>query len=430
MSIKINQFQSPIVTSTTLFYVKTAKSTSDSQISPSGFCSSNEAAAFWKNLNPTSFPSKLRNQGPSVETIVRKVGPLKSDVSDIVLTVMFSDVLTTSHPSMFGPNAHPVLRKRSNQPSVKAADSKDNEAKPKTNISKPIKGAKATIAALVSNKIIPKSTNPSFKEMFPATDLPHIHLLNGLPKVNKAIFNSLLISKLRAAKTNLKLTSSDRLDSDVVKHISRLIDKSLVSALNTKKEVKDKKPANAKATAPPKPLKAKGKTTRRTVEFVSASVDTTPSPAQSTPKADSSVPKPTPTLSMDDQTLSLIDEGRIKSIVGKPANCFTVRDLETLTSFDPEQINHHLYVRVEQVSDVYDDCAPSVIIQNIRVCNPESTGISPTPSQLVNGYLTTSSMSADYFGNTPVSKLLPHLKRIDYLSIIVDYFKTHVPRDA
>jgi len=429
---KINRYSQPIVTSSTLFHVKKVTMNPDAQTSPSGFCSPAEAAAFWKNINSTPFPSKLRQQGSSLDTLVNKVGPLKSDVSDIVLTVMFSDVFTTTHQTMFGPNAHPVLRKRSTQPIVNATFSKDNEAKPKTNTSKPIHGTKATIAALVSNKVLPKSTNPVFKEMFPATDLPHVNLVNGLPKVNKAIFNSLLISKLRAAKSCLKLKSTERLEADVVKHVSRLIDKSIISALNDKKNKKDMKPATAKATTSKPASKPAKKQKRRTVEFVTASApDTTTPEVKPQPKADPPAPKPTSTLSTTDLSLSLIDEARVRSLVEKTTfNSLTDRELESLRSLDPDQANAHLYVPIEHYEHVISRLAPSVLIQCVRFANPGHSENFPRTTDLVNGFLCPPTSEYDNSPKSKLKKLAVHLQRPNYLAEILSYYETHPTSDS
>jgi len=257
----------------------------------SGFLSIEEAKAFWKELSPSPFPSKLRSSGKSLQNILDSAGPLKKDVTDMVLTTIFSDVFSSTHQSMFGPNAHNVFRTRSTQPAPNADASKDNAPAPKTiTPPKQPQGTKAILAFLVGKGVLPKSDHPVFTEMFPSTDLPHLTFVNGLPKCNRSVFNSLLVSRRRACKTALKYKSTDRLSHDIVRHVSRLIDSAMVNAFNDKKKKKEKKtktspPNPAKNTkpaqepspvqTPPKALKAKkekkSKTAKKSVQFVSAS---------------------------------------------------------------------------------------------------------------------------------------------------------------
>jgi hypothetical protein len=182
-----------------------------------------------------------------ISNLVNRTGPLKKDLADLVLMHLFSNVHLTCHQTMIGKKpqadfatalffdkAHALpahaYRTRKIQPSVNATDSKDNS--PNVSNTKPspktIPKGKAAIAALVAAKVLPATAtldHTSFKTAFPGTTFPHISMLNGLPKCNKATFNSLLVSKLRAAKTELKLKSTDRLDKTIVIHVSRLIDR-------------------------------------------------------------------------------------------------------------------------------------------------------------------------------------------------------------
>jgi len=352
----------PIITSASLFHVK-KQATKAEDLSPSGFCSPAESAAFWKNLNPTPFPSKLRQQGPSVFTLASKVGPLKSDAADMCLTVLFSDLLTTTHPSMFGPYAHPVLRKRSKQPVTNAATSKDNVPPKKTTSTSTPKGTRAQIARLVQTRVIPKSDNQiSFSAMFPSTDLPHVNLVNGLPRINKAIFNSLLISKLRAAKTALNLPSKERISNDIVSHISRLMDKAIITALNSKKTKEEKRPAasNKAATTPklpkeptaqPNPRSPKGKKTKKNVEFVSPKDTTTPTSSTKDQAKEEPIPKPTVNASSDNQ-LSLKDLQTIKSLNDCRLDQMSKAQVESILLLDHEQANHCLFIEIASIEDV------------------------------------------------------------------------------
>jgi hypothetical protein len=272
------------------FFVKAKKQMTSEKDEP-GFLSQKEAEAFWKKTNPQPFPKKLRSSPRSAETIIASLGPLKKDVSDLVLTTLFSDVFQTAHASMYGSEAHHVFRMRTTQPSGNAPDSKENPAAPKTNkkIEQPT-GTKSQLAFLIRKGILPKSDNPVFTEMFPGTDLPHLHFVNGLPRANKTTFNALLVSRLRACKTALALKATDRLSKDLVVHVSRLIDKSMIKCYNDKKmkktapKVSSPRPPTTKDSTsavqvkdvkPKKKNVKKEKETPRSIDFVSS---TTPTP--------------------------------------------------------------------------------------------------------------------------------------------------------
>lgn len=253
---RIDQLRSEIQ-SEPVFYVRRNRLTRkhESQgTEPSGFLSKDEAAAFWRRTSPLPFPSRLRQSPPSLQNSLDRLGPLKKDVSDLVLLHLFSDCHSTTHVSMFGVQPHPVFRVRTKQPVVSATTSKDNVSGSRSTNNKTEQpfGTKAQLAFLIRNKVLPKSDNPSFKDMFPSTDLPHISFVNGLPKCNKSTFNQLLISKLRASKTSLGLKSTDRLSRDIVVHVSRLIDKALVSAFKDKKSGKSKtfSPTSGSSSSP------------------------------------------------------------------------------------------------------------------------------------------------------------------------------------
>jgi len=81
--------------------------------------------------------------------------------------------------------------------------------------------------------------------MFPSTNLPHVNLVNGLPKINRSLFNSLLVSKIRSCRTALNLPASARLHESIVKHICRLMDLA-ISAKLTAKQNERRKPLTPK----------------------------------------------------------------------------------------------------------------------------------------------------------------------------------------
>jgi len=256
------------------------------------FLTDSEASKFWKDLKPTSFPAKLKSTPPSVFTLAAKIGPLRKDVQDIVLATMFSNLYDVSHVSQVEWKPYHHFRVRKTQPQASAASKKDNSATQKVNPPtkdsvkadvKPTnpKGKNAQVAVLVRAKIIPKHDNILFEDMFPKTDLPRISLINGLPKCNKSTFNSLLFSKIRSAKSELKLKPTDRLPKDVVVHISRLIHDALRNSLNQRKEAaKDRKSKKdqKQARKTKKSKSPKVPTPERTaLEFVSPQKEQQPS---------------------------------------------------------------------------------------------------------------------------------------------------------
>lgn len=242
-----------------------------------------------KNDESPSFPREKRTPFPQVGYLfneVNSLSQLKQDVKDLVLLANFSDVATTSHATLFGRNRHSFLRTRSSykkQPDEDVSSSKDNSDSKKAttnNKTKPatppavIKG-KAAIAALIDAKILIKASNlehTSFETAFPGTTFPHLSMINGLPKCNRSTFNSLLISKLRAAKKVLGLKPTDRLSNEIVTFISRQIDKIFSLTLSKRKQQSEEKKKNTqKPLAPKEKAKKEKKTPQRTIEFVTPS---------------------------------------------------------------------------------------------------------------------------------------------------------------
>lgn len=206
------------------------------------------ASEFTELFNPTPFPSKLRVPFPQVgylNNVVNSTSQLKSDVKLLVINHLFCDVNLTSHQSMVTQprTFQDFFRIRQKQPSVSATAKSDNpdESKKTTNptkVSTKQLGPKEQIASLILAKVLPKQANvteSSFDQVFPNTTLGYVHLVNGTAKLSRSLFNALLLSKLRAAKTYLKLDHREKLHKDVVLHISRLISKMALLKLNSLK---------------------------------------------------------------------------------------------------------------------------------------------------------------------------------------------------
>jgi hypothetical protein len=84
---------------------------------------------------------------------------------------------------------------------------------------------------LIRDKILFSSkTTPKFSHLFPQTSWPNITFINGHPSIDRDLFNKLLTSRLRAAKSALKVDGAPaplRFSPSLLKEFQRMINLSI-----------------------------------------------------------------------------------------------------------------------------------------------------------------------------------------------------------
>jgi len=261
---------------------------------------------FNEMFQPTSFPKgkKIAFHGTELNRM-STITELRPDCTHYVLSTLFSDVYLTSHQLMITPKPTTVkefdqvfFRRRQNQPILndkthireKTTPTPKKTTQRDVTTSNPTYSVKRAIALLTKEGIMPKSSTigpTSFDDTFPNTTLGHVKFIQGFPKIEKTLFNSLLISRLRALKSKLHLNPKSSLDKKVILHISRLIDHMIILKVENQRKKSDRtdkgKGANTKQpstqqaeTVPPKKgsqanprLKIKNKQQRASFKLVS-----------------------------------------------------------------------------------------------------------------------------------------------------------------
>lgn len=166
--------------------------------------------------------------------------------------------------------------KRSNPPTT---DSKKSKKSTPLKIKTNLKDGQIRSLALREGILLSKKSTPKFSLLFPSTSVPTIRLVCGTPKIDSSVFNTLLVSKLRALKTVISEHHivPKKFSAPMVREVSRMIDLSLKLELDSRRakatsQAQQKKKPVVKA----KTQKVKAETTTsihqegRSISFVPA----------------------------------------------------------------------------------------------------------------------------------------------------------------
>jgi hypothetical protein len=206
----------------------------------SPFISSKDAEQFWKDLRPTKFPAKLRANDNTLLPELRRLAQVAS-------------VLPTS-TSFYQEAFHNTIRSKSrkvvsffhctwnlsNHYHRSPSSGKSPEAhKPLTNTGNSI------LDFIRSHEIL--KTAP-FEKVFPGTSFPYVTLVHGQPRIDKTIFNSLLVSLIRKVKSlsEIKSLKLKTLPKPVTLALTRFVNATILDHLTKKKN------AASKAASPQK----------------------------------------------------------------------------------------------------------------------------------------------------------------------------------
>jgi hypothetical protein len=180
------------------------------------------------------------NTASPIEKDLSRVSHLRSDTQDYVLACLFSSVTLQTPAKNLSPTVHPFIQIRKTVKSTSKKSSGSGLNKPPTTLSE----TQITNLALRTKLLHGKKTTPKFSELFPQTTWPQVTLVQGHPRIDRSIFNSLLLSKIRSLKAEIgkEHTVPKSLSKNLILRFSRMIDLSLSIELTQRKADHPKAP--------------------------------------------------------------------------------------------------------------------------------------------------------------------------------------------
>jgi hypothetical protein len=166
-----------------------------------------------------------------LEKDIARVQHLRPDIQDFVLTTLSSDVSLQFPEKLLNrsrvPSPHDFLfrRKKSTALKVKPTPKAPATSTPLYSTDAQIKGKLIRDRILFGSK-----TTPKFSLLFPQTSWPNITFINGHPTIDRDLFNKLLTSRLRAAKSAIKVDGTSvphRFSPSLLKEFQRMINLSI-----------------------------------------------------------------------------------------------------------------------------------------------------------------------------------------------------------
>jgi hypothetical protein len=227
--------------------------------------------------------SKNLSSSSDLEKDLARVSHLRPDLQDYVLLTLTSQQTHQSPASHFSRESHPLLQVRKVSPSssnlVPGRTLKKVKKQPK------MTDSQITSLALSSKLLHGKKTTPIFSQLFPETTWPQITFVQGHPRIDRELFNSLLLSRIRAIKSKVVESGApapSALSKNLILRISRMIDLSLSMEFDKRTTVQQQTKVSSV-----KKVKAKAKT-QLAARFVSPTI---PEPTTST-KAPAPIDEP------------------------------------------------------------------------------------------------------------------------------------------
>lgn len=238
-------------------------------------------------------PNSKASSASPIEKSLNQIAHLKADVQEQVTLALFSACQLQSPNKNFDIRQnHDFIQSRRLPQSTSNIRSGPSPKKEKT--SKVMTDNQITNLALRSGILTGKKTTPIFSVQFPNTTWPSITLVLGHPRIDREVFNSLLLSRIRALKTLIAETGTPvpkQLSKNLVLRLSRMID------LGLSNEFHQRKLANKKPTvSPSSSAKAQAKAAKRSLK------------QRFTPAKEALVPKPVPEAFQGSSTPPLQEE--------------------------------------------------------------------------------------------------------------------------
>jgi hypothetical protein len=220
--------------------------------SGSPFLSESDARQFWIDLHPSTFPAKLRlNPNESLCELRRLAHIVTLSTSSrcpqpSIYVESFNERYSTSSKRLFlSMSTLKSYPGRTDSPSPLPTCS--------TTIPKPTGNHVMDFLRPRWNEIAPLS----FEKCFPSTTFPKVTLVHAQPRIDKTIFNALLVSLIRKVKhlPAVKALHLEKLPSVVTLALSRRVNDVILTELNKKiaAAASRNKPSQAQAVKKPSP---------------------------------------------------------------------------------------------------------------------------------------------------------------------------------
>lgn len=225
-----------------------------------------------------------------IEKSLAQISHLCADVQDAVTFALFSNCQLQSPVKNFDiRQKHDFIQSR-RLPQL-TSNNRSGPAPKKAKTPTIMTDSQITNLALRSSLLHGRKTTPKFSVLFPNTTWPTISFVQGHPRINREVFNSLLLSRIRSLKTLIAETGTPvpkNLSKNLVLRFSRMIDLSLSTEFNERKLISIKTPTVSSSTA-----KAQAKAAKRSLNLRFTAPEKKaiePVPVPSVPQEDSTPP--------------------------------------------------------------------------------------------------------------------------------------------
>jgi hypothetical protein len=238
-------------------------------------------------------PNSKASPASPIEKSLNQIAHLKADIQEQVTLALFSACQLQSPNKNFDTRqTHDFIQSRRLPQLTSNTRSGPSPKKEKT--TKVMTDNQITNLALRSGILTGKKTTPLFSVQFPNTTWPSITLVLGHPRIDREVFNSLLLSRIRALKTLIAGTGTPvpkQLSKILVLRLSRMIDLGLSNEFHQRK-LATKKPT----VLPSSSAKAQAKAAKRSLQ------------QRFTPAKEVPAPKPVPDVFQESSTPPLQEE--------------------------------------------------------------------------------------------------------------------------
>jgi hypothetical protein len=235
------------------------------------------------------------------EKDLARISHCADDVQNHLLMVMFSNVTLQSPVTNFSTKERHAFLSRKSAP----RSNKPTPAPSKSNLNKQLTDGQIQSFLLRESLLYSKKATLKFSSLYPSTSVPKITLVQGTPKIDRSLFNTLLISSLRASKSKLS-ESGLPVPKKFSKHLVLLFSRQICLALRLQLDDDRARSSQAKlkqknvllkGKAPAKPQFDRLPKQERKISFVpSTSEPTPPTPVAEQETPESPLPSPLPSV--------------------------------------------------------------------------------------------------------------------------------------
>lgn len=233
------------------------------------------------------------------EKDLARISHCADDLQNHLLMVMFSNITLQSPVTNFSTKERHAFLSRKSAP----RSNKQTPAPSKSMINKQLTDGQIQSFLLRESLLYSKKATPKFSSLYPSTSVPKITLVLGTPKIDRSLYNTLLISSLRASKSKLS-ESGLPVPKKFSKHLVLLFSRQICLALRLQLDDDRARSSQAKlkqnnvllkGKAPAKPQFDRPPKQERKISFVPSTSEPKPlTPVAEQETLESPLPSPLP----------------------------------------------------------------------------------------------------------------------------------------